>query len=165
MIDLQRGAPLDCDKLASLLLLQFRSANFCVSLIYCLRRRWLTRWHPFAPRWWVASALFVPCARLLRGRANLAKRFAKAFTHLGNFLILLGGSRKRTGRDSNPRCPFEARTFSKGVLSTTQPPILGTCVGREVAHRRPRSSTFLKQISLRDARGLMQTARRALMKS
>ena len=38
----------------------------------------------------------------------------------------------RTGRDSNPRYPCEVRTFSKGVLSTTQPPILGTCVARRL---------------------------------
>lgn len=41
-------------------------------------------------------------------------------------------TRWRTGRDSNPRYPCEVRTFSKGVLSTTQPPILGTCVARRL---------------------------------
>ena len=31
-----------------------------------------------------------------------------------------------------PSVPFQARTFSKGVLSTTQPPILGRCVARRL---------------------------------
>ena len=46
----------------------------------------------------------------------------------------------RTGRDSNPGYPFGVRTFSKGVLSTTQPPIHGTCVGRRLNHMRRMSS-------------------------
>lgn len=60
----------------------------------------------------------------------------------------------RTGRDSNPRCPCEARTFSKGVLSTTQPPILGDSRRAEVEHSRRGSSTIVERKSRQSARGL-----------
>ena len=53
----------------------------------------------------------------------------------------------RTGRDSNPRYSFEVRTFSKGVLSTTQPPIHGDSRRAEVEHSGGFSSTIAERKS------------------
>ena len=79
---------------------------------------------------------FEPVFATLKGFSSLPVRQGRGDIGEENGSLRKAGMNQRkswrTGRDSNPRYPCEVRTFSKGVLSTTQPPILGTCVARRL---------------------------------